>query len=113
MSKLEEMSKQELRTACRKAGISYGKLSNESMRAALKKKPVAKKSREVNAEREERNGVKRPRPGGLCAAVWSWLDAHKGATSKDVKAAAPVKGWNLNNASIEFYQWRKFNAPPR
>lgn len=64
-------------------------------------------------EREERNGVKRPRAGGLCAAVWAWLDANPGATIKDAKAAAPENGWNENNVACEFYAWRKFNGLSR
>lgn len=64
-------------------------------------------------EREERNGVKRPKDGGLCAAVWAWLDAHPGATIKDAKAAAPGNGWNENNVACEFYAWRKFNGLSR
>ncbi len=63
--------------------------------------------------REERNGVKRPRAGGLCAAVWAWLDAHPTATIKDAKAAAPEHGWNENNVACEFYAWRKFSGISR
>lgn len=38
MSKsISEMGKEELRAACRTAGISYGKLNNDGMRAALQK----------------------------------------------------------------------------
>lgn len=54
-------------------------------------------------ERVEQNGVKRPKDGGLCAAVWAWLDAHPEATIKDAKAAAPENGWNANNVACEFY----------
>lgn len=57
---------------------------------------------------EERNGVKRPKTGGVCAAVWAWLDANPAATLKDAKAAAPANGWNENNVSCEFYARRKF-----
>lgn len=63
--------------------------------------------------REERNGVKRPKDGGLCAAVWAWLDAHPDATIKDAKAAATDHGWNENNVACEFYAWRKFNGVSR
>lgn len=35
MSKFANMGKEELRAACRTAGISYGKLNNDGMRAAL------------------------------------------------------------------------------
>lgn len=67
-----------------------------------------KKAAAPKVERIEQNGVKRPKDGGLCAAVWAWLDANPTATIKDAKAAATDHGWNANNASIEFYQWRRF-----
>lgn len=60
--------------------------------------------------RVRRNGVARPRAGGLCAAVWAWLDKHPDAKLADVRAAAEKQGWNVNNASIELYTWRKFSA---
>ncbi|EPG5770632.1 hypothetical protein [Pseudomonas aeruginosa] len=72
-----------------------------------------KKEAAPKVEREERNGVKRPRAGGLCAAVWAWLDAHPGATVKDVREVSPEHGWNLSNSQIEFYQWRKFQGLSR
>lgn len=69
----------------------------------------------IEKDREERNGIKRPSVGGKCRAVWDALDAHAVLTgedpsSKDVKVLAEAHGWNPNNASIEFYQWRKFNG---
>lgn len=64
----------------------------------------------IEPNREKQNGITRPSVGGKCRAVWDWLDAHPAATSKDVKAAATEMGWNPGNASIEFYQWRKFHG---
>lgn len=65
-------------------------------------------------EREVRNGVQRPREGGLCAAVWTALDqmhaAVQATTSKDVRDLATAKGWNENNALCERSAWRKFNG---
>ena len=63
-----------------------------------------------NAPREVRNGVRRPKPGGKCAAVWTWLDANPTATAKEIREVAPSQGWNLANATIELSQWRKFNG---
>lgn len=73
---------------------------------------VAPKAKESapRVEQEERNGVKRPKAGGLCAAVWDWLDANSGATVKDAKAVAAERGWNTNNVTCEFYRWRRFNG---
>lgn len=71
--------------------------------------PATSKSRS-----ETRNGVRRPIKG-KCADVWNALDemqaTHPTAAISihDVKALAVDKGWNLNNATIEFYGWRKFH----
>lgn len=70
--------------------------------------------RKIEKDREERNGVTRPSIGGMCRKVWDALDAAvtrgETPTVKGIKALAEVEGWNVNNASIEFYQWRKFNG---
>ena len=71
--------------------------------------PVQEGKRRIEKDREERNGVKRPSIGGACRAVWDFCDAAEGTPSvKAVKAEAEARGWNVNNASIEYYQWRKF-----
>lgn len=74
----------------------------------------------IEKDREERNGVKMPSVGGMCRAVWDALNnlmTHDEATGlanvptvADIKALAEEKGWNVNNASIEYYQWRKFHG---
>jgi hypothetical protein len=63
----------------------------------------------VEKNRPVQNGVKRPSEGTVCRAIWDELDKHAGIDSKGVRALAIKNEWNLNNASIEFYQWRKFN----
>lgn len=66
----------------------------------------------IEKDREVRNGIKRPSAGGLCRAVWDALDAEVAAgrvpTVRDAKTIAASRGWNQNNASIEFYIWRRF-----
>lgn len=69
----------------------------------------------IEKNRPEQNGVKRPSAGGMCRAVWDACWAHQEVTgtpptAKEVKAIAETNGWNTNNASIEYYQWRKFNG---
>lgn len=71
------------------------------------------KGLKIEKNREERNGVKRPSAGGACAAVWDWLDKNGNAMPADLKPVAEAKGWNINNASIELYQWRKFTGVGR
>lgn len=84
-------------------------------------KPVADRHTgsglKIEKARPEQNGVKRPSAGGKCRAVWDALDellseleAGEAVTAKMVKDLAADEGWNANNASIEFYNWRKFNG---
>jgi len=61
-------------------------------------------------QREERNGVKRPKEGGACAQVWAHLDKHGDMSTSDIKAWAVGAGLNPGNAAIEIYQCRKFNG---
>lgn len=140
MMDFNSMGKDALRAACKAAGIAYGKLNNDGMRAALAAKqapaPTASvvpvvvpkeeraaqeaaqeaaqptKVRTIEKNREEQNGIKRPSAGTLCRAVWDALDklGIETATSKHAKELAVKKGWNPNNVSIEFYQWRRFNG---
>ena len=69
----------------------------------------AKKAAAPKVERVEQNGVKRPGPG-KCLEVWEYLDQHGNMKPKDLQPVAEARGWNINNASIELYQWRKFNG---
>lgn len=69
----------------------------------------------IEKDRPEQNGVKRPSAGGMCRAVWDACWAQQAGTgevptAKWVKGKAAAMGWNPNNASIEYYQWRKFNG---
>lgn len=84
--------------------------STHTATATGKRPQPPQRAAQGKVQREERNGVKRPAPGGLCAAVWEYLDAHPKATAKELREVASSKGWNPNNASCEYYGWRKFNG---
>lgn len=69
----------------------------------------------IEKDRPEQNGVKRPSLGGRCRAVWDALSAYQNETgmapnAQVVRDLAADEGWNPNNASIEFYQWRKYHG---
>lgn len=69
----------------------------------------------IEKNRPEQNGITRPSAGGRCRAVWDALDEYRTnegelPDAKFVRALAVENNWNPNNASIEFYQWRKFNG---
>lgn len=82
--------------------------------------PASNRVVKIEKNREERNGVKMPSAGGRCREVWDALNnmmTHDEAsglatvpTVADIKAHAERQGWNVNNASIEYYQWRKWHG---
>lgn len=128
------MTKNEIRTALSALNVEAPKKANLATLQALleqhtapeaepaaKPLPVSTKPTQVaiglkiEQNRPEQNGVTRPSAGGRCRAVWDALDEFRAETgnvptAKDVRAIAADEGWNPNNASIEFYQWRKFNG---
>jgi hypothetical protein len=90
--------------------------------AAPVARAASRTSYTIEKNRPEQNGIKRPSQGGLCRAVWDACDDLRAQLnngdrdgtlipdSKQIKAVADGKGWNRNNAMIEFYQWRRFNG---
>lgn len=81
--------------------------------APVKPEKVTTGSKPVPAtkiEQDERNGVKRPKIGGVCAAVWAWLDANPGTSIKEAKTEGETQGWNINNVSCEYYAHRRFHG---
>lgn len=78
--------------------------------------PAAPEAPKASKARSEvRNGVRKPIKG-KCAEVWAMLTAmqelhpHAAINIADVRALAETQGWNINNATIEFYGWRKFHG---
>lgn len=78
---------------------------------------VATKREKITIEknRETRNNVTRPSAGTLCGDVWAACDKFREANDrppvkKEVDAIAKEQGWNANNTTIEYYNWRKFNG---
>ncbi len=71
----------------------------------------------IEKDRVMRNGIKQPSIGGACRAVWDACSTMQEAagetpiTVKQVKEHAASQGWNVNNATIEFYRWKKWVAP--
>jgi hypothetical protein len=108
----KEANKMKNEWTCLGCGGEWGEALNHAPaapRAASKGGSGVK----IEKNREQRNGIKRPSAGGKCRLVWDALDilaTQNLATLKDIKAVAEKSGWNPNNATIEFYNWRKFNA---
>ena len=94
----------------------YTPIAPQAEAPATPDAPVAEATGlKIEKDRPEQNGVKRPSAGGKCRAIWDALDAYRAETnslptSKVVKELAADEDWNPSNASIEYYQWRKFNG---
>jgi hypothetical protein len=79
--------------------------------AAKEEKAAAKEA----AKMPEQNGIRRPKPGGKCAAVWEICDAlsyelQQAVSVKPVIEAAEAAGLNPNMARSNYAVWRKFNG---
>lgn len=79
--------------------------------------PVKGKGLKIEKDRIERNGIKQPSLGGACRSVWDActemqaLDPATPLKVAKVKEHAATMQWNVNNAVIEFYRWKKWSAP--
>lgn len=74
--------------------------------------PTASAPAKSKTRSETRNGVRRPIKG-KCADVWNALDnmlPNGVPTIGNVRDLAKANSWNINNATIEFYAWRKFHG---
>jgi hypothetical protein len=83
----------------------------EVIESEVKEGPEQPKDRSKE-DRQVRNYVRYPKPGGRCHAVWMELDKlgeQDGADLPAILKVAKKKGWNINNTRVEFYRWRKFH----
>lgn len=63
----------------------------------------------IEANREERNGVKRPSLGGKCRGIWDVLDdMGTAATAKQARERLVPAGFDKTTVMVQFYRWRKF-----
>jgi hypothetical protein len=92
---------------CLGCGGEWGPLLKRTARST---KPKQKHGVKIQKVRVTQNGVTRPSAGGKCDAVWVALDGMVAPTSAMIKEWAADNGQNVNNATTEFSQWRKFNG---
>jgi hypothetical protein len=97
--------------------FAFGQLTAASNAAAQPATTVQRtEGLKIDKDRTAANGVKERSKGGLCRLVWDTLDGMVKASAGtvpsvgDIKKHAEEQGWNVNNASIEYYQWRKFHG---
>ncbi len=86
-----------------------------SLPSEVEPEKVAPKKRATRVSKEAtQNGIARPNVGTLCREVWDAMDEKREAghipSIAEVRQHAAAIGWNQNNATIEYYRWRKFNG---
>jgi hypothetical protein len=111
------------------SAFAFGQLTAPSNNGSTPQAPEAPtpvqrtsttKGQKIEKDRPLQNGVQMPSAGTACRQVWDALSAmmvHDESTglssvptAQDIKALGIKNGWNLNNVSIEYYRWRKFNG---
>lgn len=103
----------------KKAAKEAEKAAKAAEREAKKAEREAAKAAKA-AEREankmpEQNGIRHPKPGGKCAAVWDIADGLR-ATNDEVPAMSDVievvkeRGLSEGNARTEYARWRTFHG---
>jgi hypothetical protein len=96
------------------AGLVQTKQPPSTAKAHPKRR--TSKGVKIEANREERNGLRRPSIGAVTREVWDFCDrayAASGFTAKClslqlVKNAAVLHGWNKTMACLNYYAWQKF-----
>lgn len=116
----ESTTKKQIQAELDRLSIAYpAKANRDALIALLPAAPATPAATgtglKIEKDRPEQNGIKRPSAGGKCRAIWDALDEYRTnegelPDAKFVRALAAEHGYNANNASIEFYQWRKFNG---
>ena len=116
----ETTTKKQIAAELARLGIEHPSKANRDALIALLPTAAAPAAAtgtglKIEKDRPEQNGIKRPSAGGKCRAIWDALDEYRTnegelPDAKFVRTLAAENGYNPNNASIEFYQWRKFNG---
>lgn len=99
----------------REAAKAQRAAEREAAKAAkLAEKEAAKAAKEA-ARMPEQNGVRRPKPNGLCGRAWAIFDdlsAKHGAPAAIAPSLeiAKAEGLNESNVRAEYARWRKFHG---
>lgn len=105
----EKQAKEEAKKAAAEA-----KEREKAEKAAAKEKAKADAIAAREAARmPEQNGIRRPKPDGLCGQAWAIFDevsAKRGSPASIAEAMdiAKEKGLNEANVRAEYARWRKF-----
>jgi hypothetical protein len=103
--------------ADKKAADAAAKLEAKAKADAEKAEKAAAKaaSKPAKVVMPEQNGVRRPKPEGLCGQVWTLADNISRQMGQPVPIATLLEaskaaGLNEGNVRAEYARWRKFNG---
>lgn len=119
----EAKAKREAEKEAKAAERAAAKAAKEAAKAEAKAKKEADKLAKLEAAKAakeankmpEQNGIRRPKPDGLCGQAWDIFDkvsAKNGqpASIKESMEISRAKGLNDANVRAEYARWRKFNG---
>lgn len=122
-AKADEKARKEQEKADAKAKKEAEKAEAARLREEKKAAEAAERQRkkdEAAAAREaarmpEQNGIRRPKPDGLCGKAWAIFDnisAKNGAPASIGESMEVARSQGLNEANVraEYARWRKFNG---
>lgn len=110
--KAQEREAAKAAKAAEKEAEKAAKLAAKEAEKAAKE---AAKAAKAAAKMPEQNGVRRPKPEGLCGKAWAVFDevsAKNGAPAaiKESLDVARTLGLNEGNVRAEYARWRKFHG---
>ena len=114
---LWEAGEQHAEFACMGCGGEWGSVREPYVAPKRTSSKPTGTGLKIEKDRVMRNGIKQPSIGGACRSVWDAcaemqaLNPDTPLTVKQVKEHAATMQWNVNNATIEFYRWKKWAAP--
>jgi hypothetical protein len=114
--KAEAKAKADKDKADKKAAAEKAKADAKAAAEKAKaEKAAAKPPKAEKVQMPEQNGVRRPKPDGLCGRAWAEMDRMSQALGQPVPIAPLVEstnklGLNESNVRAEYARWRKFHG---
>lgn len=88
----------------------------QSQQAVEEPVPVViakRKGLKIQKNRHEKNGIKRPSAGGICARLWDIFEKHYSDTGmiltpKPAKEISAKEGLDPTTTTVQLYRWRDY-----
>jgi hypothetical protein len=112
-AKADAKAKKDAEKAEKEKAAAEAKAKKEAEAKAKAEAKAAAKPAKV--QMPEQNGVRRPKPEGLCGKAWAEMDRLSSVLGQPVPIATLLEstnkaGLNEGNVRAEYARWRKFNG---